>query len=61
MDLIRDIRAIYDNYGYETEILAASVRNPPTSRTPPSSAPTCVTIPPACSATCSSTRYRQGP
>ena len=27
MDLIRDIRAIYDNYGYETEILAASVRN----------------------------------
>jgi TalC/MipB family fructose-6-phosphate aldolase len=27
MDLIRDIRAIYDNFGYETEILAASVRN----------------------------------
>ena len=27
MDLIRDIRTIYDNYGYETEILAASVRN----------------------------------
>ena len=26
MDLIRDIRQIYDNYGYETEILAASIR-----------------------------------
>jgi transaldolase len=25
--LIRDIRAIYDNYGYETEILAASIRS----------------------------------
>jgi transaldolase len=26
MDLIREIRQIYDNYGFETEILAASVR-----------------------------------
>ena len=26
--LIEDIRLIYDNYGYETEILAASVRHP---------------------------------
>ncbi|KPQ08084.1 MAG: transaldolase TalA [Rhodobacteraceae bacterium HLUCCA12] len=26
MDLIGDIRTIYDNYGYETQILAASVR-----------------------------------
>lgn len=26
MDLIADIRQIYDNYGYETEILAASIR-----------------------------------
>jgi transaldolase len=25
-DLIEDIRTIYDNYGYETEILAASIR-----------------------------------
>jgi transaldolase len=25
--LIRDIRAIYDNYGYKTEILAASIRS----------------------------------
>lgn len=28
MDLIEDIRIIYDNYGYETQILAASVRHP---------------------------------
>ncbi|AZI34592.1 putative transaldolase [Caenibius tardaugens NBRC 16725] len=27
MDLIRDIRLIYDNYAFETEILVASVRN----------------------------------
>jgi transaldolase len=26
--LIEDIRLIYDNYAYETEILAASVRHP---------------------------------
>ena len=27
MELIRDIRTIYDNYGFETEILAASIRS----------------------------------
>ncbi|MDB6176709.1 fructose-6-phosphate aldolase [Paracoccus sp. Z330] len=27
MDLIADIREIYDNYGYETQILAASIRS----------------------------------
>ena len=27
MDLIRDIRMIYDNYGFETELLAASIRS----------------------------------
>ena len=27
MDLIRDIRQIYDNYAFETEILAASIRS----------------------------------
>jgi transaldolase len=27
LDLIREIRVIYDNYGFETEILAASIRN----------------------------------
>jgi len=28
MELIRQIRAIYDNYGFKTEILAASIRHP---------------------------------
>ena len=28
MELIRQIRIIYDNYGFETEILAASIRHP---------------------------------
>ncbi|HWR17107.1 MAG TPA: fructose-6-phosphate aldolase [Terriglobales bacterium] len=28
MQLIRDIRQIYDNYGFETQILAASLRHP---------------------------------
>ena len=27
MQLIEDIRTIYDNYGFETEILAASIRS----------------------------------
>lgn len=27
LELIEEIRTIYDNYGYETEILAASIRN----------------------------------
>ena len=28
MDLIRQIRMIYDNYGFETQILSASIRHP---------------------------------
>ena len=28
MDLIADISQIYENYGYETEIIVASIRNP---------------------------------
>ncbi|MEM8834704.1 MAG: fructose-6-phosphate aldolase [Planctomycetota bacterium] len=28
MDLIRQIRAVYDNYGYDTKVLAASIRHP---------------------------------
>ena len=28
MDIVRDIRAIFDNYDYKCEILAASIRNP---------------------------------
>ena len=27
MELISDIRQVYDNYGYETQILAASIRS----------------------------------
>jgi len=29
MELVREIVGIYDNYGYETEVIVASVRNPP--------------------------------
>jgi transaldolase len=28
MDLVADIMTIYDNYGYETEVIVASIRNP---------------------------------
>ena len=28
MDIVRDIRAIFDNYDFKCEILAASIRNP---------------------------------
>lgn len=28
MDLVRDIRQIYGNYGFKTQVLAASIRNP---------------------------------
>jgi len=28
MDIVRDIRAIFNNYGFKCEILAASIRNP---------------------------------
>ena len=28
MELIADIRQIYDNYGFETKILTASIRHP---------------------------------
>ena len=28
MEVVRDIRTIYDNYGYQTEILTAAVRHP---------------------------------
>jgi transaldolase len=28
MDVVRQIRTIYDNYGYKTEILAAAIRHP---------------------------------
>lgn len=47
MDLIRDIRTIYDNYGYETEILAASVRNTNHVKEAAIAGADVVTIPPA--------------
>ena len=28
MELIRQIRVIYDNFGFETKVLAASIRHP---------------------------------
>ena len=28
MDLVRQVLAIYNNYGYSTEVIVASVRNP---------------------------------
>ncbi len=28
MDLVNDIMTIYDNYGYQTEVIVASIRNP---------------------------------
>ena len=28
MDLIRDVTEIYRNYGFKTQVLAASIRNP---------------------------------
>ncbi len=28
MDIVSEIRTIYDNYGYDTEIIVASIRNP---------------------------------
>jgi transaldolase len=28
MDLVEEIVTIYDNYGYETEVIVASIRNP---------------------------------
>lgn len=44
--LIADIRAIYDNYGYDTEILAASIRNAEHVRGSALAGADCATIPP---------------
>jgi transaldolase len=40
MELITDIRTIYDNYAFDTQILVRACAAPSTSTTPPSSAPT---------------------
>ncbi|MBS0411082.1 MAG: fructose-6-phosphate aldolase [Proteobacteria bacterium] len=44
--LIADIRAIYDNYGYDTEILAASIRNAEHVKGSALAGADCATIPP---------------
>jgi transaldolase len=46
MQLIRDIRQIYDVFEYETEILAASIRNPLHVEQAALAGADCATIPP---------------
>ncbi|HUO22016.1 MAG TPA: fructose-6-phosphate aldolase [Caulobacteraceae bacterium] len=45
--LIHDIRTIYDNYGFDTEILAASIRTPEHVKAVAIAGADCATIPPA--------------
>ena len=47
MSLIGDIRAIYDNYSFDTEILAASIRTPEHVRDAALHGADCATIPPS--------------
>ncbi|MFN3521040.1 MAG: fructose-6-phosphate aldolase [Phenylobacterium sp.] len=46
MGLITEIRAIYDNYDFDTEILAASIRNPAHVTAAALAGADCATIPP---------------
>jgi len=46
MELIREIRAIYDNYGYETQVLSASIRTVSHVRDAALAGSDCATIPP---------------
>jgi transaldolase len=46
MELIAQIRAIYDQYGFDTEILAASVRTPAHVQAAALAGADCATIPP---------------
>ncbi len=46
MDLISEIRAIYDNYDFDTEILAASIRNPAHVTAAALAGADCATLPP---------------
>ena len=46
MELIRDIRRIYDNYGFATNILAASIRSTEHVRQSALAGADCATIPP---------------
>jgi transaldolase len=47
MSLIGDIRSIYENYGFDTEILAASIRTPEHVRDAALHGADCATIPPS--------------
>ena len=47
MELIREIRAIYDNYGFATQVLAASIRTTLHVRDAALAGADCATIPPA--------------
>jgi transaldolase len=47
MELIAEIRAIYDNYDFDTEILAASVRHPAHVTASALAGADCATIPPS--------------
>lgn len=47
MELIREIRAIYDNYGFTTQILAASIRSANHVKDAAIAGADCATIPPA--------------
>jgi transaldolase len=47
MELISEIRAIYDNFSYDTEILAASIRTPKHVEQAAIAGADCATIPPA--------------
>ncbi|NDC59091.1 MAG: fructose-6-phosphate aldolase [Alphaproteobacteria bacterium] len=47
MELVREIRAIYDQYGFETKILAASLRTPAHVREAALAGADCATLPPA--------------
>jgi transaldolase len=47
VQLIHDIRAIYDNYAFDTEILAASMRGPDHVQAAAIAGADCATLPPA--------------
>ena len=47
MDLIREIRAVYDNYDFDTEILVASVRTTAHMKEAALIGADCATLPPA--------------
>ncbi|MGZ3275460.1 MAG: fructose-6-phosphate aldolase [Caulobacteraceae bacterium] len=47
MQLVHDIRAIYDNYAFDTEILAASLRTPDHVQAAAVAGADCATVPPA--------------